>query len=279
MRHDGRRLKKFDPMYQVACHIMAKRSDSMNAIKLDIPLQPMKDYMHDARHRGYNICQMDVILAAYLRTVAEYPGLNRFIANKTCYARHDVQIGMVVLQDGKMESHGSMSKFTLDVHDTIFEVHDKLAAYIDANRTEQDKNGTEKTVKLLLSIPGLLRFGVNFLKFLDHFGLLPKWVTDFSPFHCSLVISNLASIRTNYIYHHVYDFGTTGMTMTMGLPELVPMNKHGTVTFERCMPLGVVMDERIASGSYYAMAFRRMSRYFADPSLLETPPEKITEDL
>ena len=44
------------------------------------------------------------------------------------------------------------------------------------------------------------------------------------------------------------------------------------------MPIGVVMDERIATGSYFALAFRRMKEYLHNPALLEEPPERILDD-
>jgi hypothetical protein len=54
--------------------------------------------------------------------------------------------------------------------------------------------------------------------------------------------------------------------------------QHGEVIFERCMPIGVVMDERVASGSYFALAFRRLRQYLADPTLLEVPAETVKYD-
>ncbi len=278
MRPDGIKLKNFDPTYTVAAHFMDKRIDSMNMITLDIPLEPMKTYIRDAKQRGHNITRMTILLAAWVRTIAEFPGLNRFIVNSTAYAHKDLKIGMVVLKDGKIDEHGSTAKCEFQVTDTIFDVQSKMDEFIEQNRTNQDDNGTEKAVKFFMSIPGLVRIVVKLAKFLDRHGLLPQWIIDVSPFHCSLLVTNLASIRTNHIYHHVYEFGTTSISIAMGNPRMVPKQKHGEVVFERCMPLGVVMDERIASGSYFARAFHRMSTYLADPTLLETPPEKIEED-
>ena len=40
---------------------------------------------------------------------------------------------------------------------------------------------------------------------------------------------------------------------------------------ERCLPLGVVMDERIASGHYFANAFAVMRELLADPHKMEAP--------
>ena len=118
-----------------------------------------------------------------------------------------------------------------------------------------NNNSTDKLIKTLLSIPGLCSFGVWMFKFLDRHGLLPKKIIDASPFHESLLISNLASIRTNHIYHHVYEFGTTSVGITMGNPRVVPRLSRDEVVFERTLPLGVVMDERICSGHYFANAF------------------------
>lgn len=278
MRADGVKLKKFDPMYTVANYIMDKRYDAMNMITLDIPLEPLKVYLQDAKRRGHNVTHLGVILAAYVRTVAEFPGLNRFIVNRRAYAHKDFKVGMVVLKDGRIDEHGSMSKCDLTLTDTIFQVQDKIDAYIQENRTNQENNKTEKAVRFFLSVPGLVRVCIGLAKLLDKHGLLPKWIIDVSPFHCSLLITNLASIRTNHIYHHVYEFGTTSISVAMGNARLVPKVQRGSVVFERCMPLGVVMDERIASGSYFALAFRRMRNYLSHPELLETPPEMVVTD-
>ena len=113
---------------------------------------------------------------------------------------------------------------------------------------------------------------------MDKHNLLPKSVIDASPFHESLLLSNLASIRTNHIYHHVYEFGTTSMSVTMGNPRIVPKLKRDEVVFEHTLPLGVVMDERICPGSYFAAVFKRLSQYLKNPALLEVPPEKVEHD-
>ena len=51
MRADGRRLKNTDPMYRVAAHIMDKRVDSMNMITIDIPYEPMQEYLLTVKER------------------------------------------------------------------------------------------------------------------------------------------------------------------------------------------------------------------------------------
>ena len=277
MRADGKRLNNVEPMYEVACHIMNKRTDALNMITIDIPYDPMQKYLNEKRKQGVTLSHMAILVAAYLRTVAKFPALNRFVVNNKTYTRNELAVAMVVLKAGEQEE-GTMSKMYFNGDDTIFDVHKKITEYVETNREVPENNGTEKMIKILLSIPGLLRWGVRFFKVLDRYGLLPKAVIDMSPFHNSLCISNLISIRTNHIYHHCYDFGTTSIFITMGNLREVPKRKNGEIIFERSIPLGVVMDERICSGSYFAMAFRTMKKYLNNPELLEVPPEEVLPD-
>lgn len=277
MRKDGIRLKNADPMYTVAAHIMNKRTDSMNMITLDIPIEPIQKFINNQRKEGRTVSHMAVVLTAFLHTVAEYPELNRFVVNSNIYARNEIAISMVVLKAGQAD-HGTMAKMYLEPQFNVFEVNDAIEKFVEENRNAPDNNGTEKAIKFLLSIPGILRIGVSLARFADKHGLLPKSIIDMSPFHNTLVISNLASIRTNHIYHHIYDFGTTSLMLTMGNSREVPKRKGSEIVFEKCMPIGLVMDERICSGSYYAMAFRKMNSLFKNPELLMNAPAEIKKD-
>lgn len=277
MRKDGRKIKTIDPMYKLISHIMVERNDSMNMIELTVQQDPIRKYIRKKKDEGYTFSHLAVVLAAYIRTIADYPFLNRFVVNKTLYARKEVAIGMVVLKPG--ETEGAMSKMYFNPGMTIYEIQNVLDEYINKNRGAGKTNSTDKLMGILLSIPGLARVGVNFIKFLDKHGLLPKAVIDASPFHCTMTITNLASIGTNYIFHHVYNFGTTSMIMAMGNTREDPVKRHGEIVFEKVIPIGLVMDERIAEGVQFAMACRKLQSILQNPEVLEQPPEQVKEDI
>ena len=278
-RPDGTRLKHADMMYRIASHVMAKRSDSMNMITLNIPAAPIQEYLREKSREGTPISHMAILMGGFVRLMAEYPALNRFIVNKEPYARNELAYGMVVMGakagQGKA-NEGTMSKIFFDRGDDIFEIERKIQEYVGKNR--EGDNSTEDLMKKLTSIPGILRFAVNLIKWADKHNLLPKSVIDASPFHCSMVFTNLASIRTNHIYHHCYDFGTTSMVVAAGNAREIPKKKNGEIVLEKCIPLGVVMDERIASGHYFATAFSRYKQFMKDPHLLEGPAPIIRDD-
>jgi len=277
MRVDGRRVRDMNAMYALVPQFLPRRYDAMNMITLNIPSEPLKQYMNEKRRQGTHVSHLALIIAAYLRTAAEFPHINRFIGNKKIYAHKDFTVSMVVLRPGHDED--TMSKIYLEPTDDIFTVQSKILEYISENRKDDNANDLDKWMGILLKIPGLLNFAGALLRFMDRHGLLPKALVKASPFHASLLISNLASIRTNHIYHHVYEFGTTSVAITMGNAREVPHRRQGEIVLEKCIPLGVVMDERICSGHYFAQAFARMKTYLANPTLLEGPPTfEIVED-
>lgn len=271
MRADGRRVKDIDPMNLIEPYIMDKRYDAMNMITLDIPVEPMQDYIKKRRREGRAVSHMALVLAAYLRSAWEFPRINRFIVNKRIYERNEFCVAMVVLKPGD-DDNATMSKIYFDMTDDIDTVQEKVENFVSENKVEESVNSMDDMMYTLVRIPGLLSISIKFFKFMDKRGWLPKSLIDASPFHASMSFTNLASIRTNHIYHHVYEFGTTSVFVAMGNLRDTPFREKDEVVFKRCLPLGVVMDERICSGSYFARAFSRFRKYLDDPFLLEGPP-------
>ena len=262
-------------MYTLISYIMVKRSDACNSVTVRIPFKPMHEYILKARKEGRNISHMAMVMAAWVRVVAEFPAMNRFVVNKKVYAHNDFVAGMVVQRPDGAES--TMSKMRFELTDTIDQVNDKINAFVEKNRDE-NSNSTDALMSKLLKIPGLCNVAVGLLKWLDLRGWLPRAIIDASPFHASMVISNLASIRTPHIYHHIYDFGTISQIVTMGTMEDVAKKRGNEIVLERYLPLGIVCDERVASGYGYAKAFHRLKEYLAHPELLEVPPTKVVTD-
>jgi hypothetical protein len=273
MRKDGKRVTDADPIYTIFPYILKYRYDSMNMIEIDIPLAPMQTYLNEKRKQGYRFSHLGLVLAAYVRTAAEYPLMNRFIVNKRIYQRNEFSVAMVVLKPGKLDE--TMSKMYFNMEDDIFAVHETMDKYIGENRAEGDTNATDNIVRTLLKIPGLLSVAAGVLKWMDLHGMLPGSLIKASPFHASMTISNLASIRTNHIFHHVYEFGTTSLLITLGNMREVPVRKGEEIVFERSLPMGIVMDERIGPGAYFSAVFHRFKQYIAIPSLLEGPPKVV----
>ena len=275
-RPDGIRVKNEVPMYYLIPQFMTERHDAMNMVTVDIPVEPMRQYMNAKRREGVHISHMAMVMTAYAHLAAEFPSLNRFVVNRRIYQHKDFKISLVVLRPGASANENTMSKLTLTGDDTVLDVQRKIDAYVEENTAAKEGGGNslDKIMGFFVKLGPLMNFVGWLLRFGDRHGLLPQKLLDVSPFHASVLMTNLASIRTNHIYHHVYDFGTTSVAIAMGnMRDVAKRGKDGQVELVRCIPIGVVMDERIASGHYFALAFARMKEMLAHPEQLEKPAD------
>lgn len=280
-RADGRKIKSLPGFFKIIPYIMPKRNDAVNLIELNIDCRPVSQFIRAKANEGYDISFMSVIIAAFIRAIADDPEMNRFIANKKIYARNYLSVCFVVLKKD-LQGNGTetVAKIYFKPTDTIFDVAAKVNEQITGNRVETTKNGVDKIVDSLFVVPFLVPMLVGFLKLLDRWGILPKAIIDASPFHTSLFISNMASIKMNYVYHHIYNFGTTSVFCSMGSKyKTESIRADGSTMIKQFLPLGVSTDERICSGSAFAKNFHNIQKYINDPSLLEVGPEQVHTDL
>ena len=269
MRPDGTRVKNLPPLVAAIPYIMPKRYDAWNTITENIDEEVIKEFIRDQRRQGVRLNHMSVIISAYYKASLENPKLNYFVMNRKIYKRNHFCVSFVIM---KKLADGSPSETTLKVYlepeDTVFTVNEKIKSAIAANEKTEQRNSTDHFARFMFSVPGLPRFVVGLAYFLDKHGLLPRKVIDLSPFHTSLFITNLASIKTSFIHHHRYEFGTTSVFVCMGKP--VPNYMAGDLS-RKMMPLGIVMDERICTGYEYAAFCHDFRRIIGKPEVLTAP--------
>lgn len=276
MRNDGKLIKDVSPMYLLAPYFMPERNDALNSIHISCDYDKVHNYVIAKRKEGKKISHMAVILAAYVRTVSQFKCLNRFVVHSKIYAHNTLTTCMVALRPG--DGNETMGKINFDLYDTVFDVNDRIDRYIAEEAQSDSNNSLDKAMKFLVSLPGLVRFLLWLARGFDKWFCLPKGVIKASPFHGTMVFTNLASIKTNYIYHHIYNFGTENVVLAMGNTEEKVKMVKGVPTTVKEIPFGLVMDERICEGAYFAKAFAKFSEYVANPELLETPPETVEYD-
>ena len=221
MRADGRRIKSLDPMFAIIPHIMPKRYDAQVMFNTKINYSKLRVYMNAKRNEGKKVSFMALFTAAYLRAITQYPELNRFIVNKKIYARNEFCVSFVTLKEGNLPEDRleTVTKVHFELTDTVFDVAEKIESYIKENRKQQTVNFTDKLAKFFMSVPFLSRIAIDIVKFADRIGILPKSLIDGFPFHSSLWITNLASIYVGPVFHHIYEFGTSSMFVSIGMVE------------------------------------------------------------
>ncbi len=279
-RKDGRRIRSLKPYHYISPYIMVERNDASNMIRDMFETTEVDRYIREKREQGMKTFGvMHVLLAAYVRLVSQKPRINRFIGGQKIFARYDIQVNLAVKPEMTEDSVDTVVKMHYERTDTAKEIYEKTCQVIE--EALSGENSFDKTAKLINYIPGLVKkFFVFFLKLLDYFGLLPRVLTDVSPFHGSMFITSMGSLGIPPIYHHLYNFGNVPVFIAFGRRRAQnELSDTGIIVKRHYVDYTVVTDERICDGFYYAACLRFMKRVLQNPWLLDTPPANVYEDV
>ncbi len=283
-RIDGRKIRTLSPMAQITMYFQWERNICSNLFEESFEISHIDRYIRQKRREGLTDFGIThVLLAAYVRGIAKYPQLNRFISGQKVYSRgNDIQYCMVVKKEMTIESPDTSIKVHLTPYDTAVDVYNKLnTAVAEVKKTQELDSGIDNLIQYLNLIPGLLlKFVVWLLKLLDYFGLLPKFLLELSPFHGSLFFTSMGSLGIPPIYHHLYDFGNIPAFGAFGMKRrALEVQEDGSVVQKKYIDVKFVLDERIVDGYYYATFFKYFRRLLAHPEVLDNPPEEVVKDI
>ena len=280
-RYDGRRVRHSDPANVIIPFIMKTRNDAQVEFDAEIDISNVENRIRERRKNGESISFLDYFFTALIRTVAEYPRLNRFIAGRRLYSRDDLALSIVVKKEMNIETEATPVKMIFEKDSSFDDVAELLQKTIIANKGGTGiKNDTDKFMNIINRLPRFLfSFVIDFLTFLDFYGHMPKFIHRLSPFHTSMFVTNMGSIGSGPIYHHVYNWGTTSIFIAMGTKKkLRVIDSDGKIVEKKVMKLRFVADERIGDGFYLSKALKYFTGLFLHPEILEQKAERVLED-
>ena len=283
-RIDGRKIRTLAPMAQITAYFQWERNICSNLFEESFEITHIDRYIRQKRREGLTDFGIThVLLAAYVRGVAKYPQLNRFINGQKLYSRgDDIQYCMVIKKEMTVDSPDTSIKVHLKPTDTAIDVYKKLNAAVESVKATQELDSNLDSLIMALNlIPSVvLKFTVWLLKLLDYFGLLPKFLLELSPFHGSLFFTSMGSLGIPPIYHHLYDFGNLPVFGAFGCKrKAVEVQEDGTIVPRKYVDVKFVLDERICDGYYYATFFKYYRRLLRNPEILDQPPTEVVQDI
>ena len=281
-RKEGRLLRSLPAFAKFIPFIMPTRNDACNQYEEAFEVSNVDRRLRKLRVDGYKgIGILHFLIAAYIRGVSMLPGMNRFVVGRRIYARNNIEVVMTVKRSLAIDATETTIKVVFEPTDTILDVYRKMNEKIDEIKTVEGNNNTEDVAEALCKAPRfLLRFALTILRIMDYFGWLPQSLLDASPFHGSMIITDLGSLRIGPVYHHIYNFGTLPVFISFGAKRhAYELDRHGNMVDRKYVDCKFVMDERTVDGHYYAQ-FLQAFRYICQhPEIVETPPSKVVEDV
>ena len=283
-RNDGRRIRTLAPMAQITSYFQVERNTCTNLFEESIEITNIERYIRQKRKEGLKDFGIThVLLAAYVRALCKYPQLNRFISGQKVFSRgEDIQYCMVVKKEMTVDSPDTSIKVHLSRKDTAEDIYNKLNDAVEKVKSTQElDSGIDNLIGYLNLIPSIvLKFTVWFLKLLDYFGLLPKFLVELSPFHGSMFFTSMGSLGIAPIYHHLYDFGNIPVFGAFGCKrKAVELLEDGTIVQRKYVDVKFSTDERIVDGYYYAAFFKHYRTILRHPSILDQMPDELVSDI
>ena len=217
-RKDGRLLRTLPAFNKFVPYIMPQRNDRFVHYEEAFEVTQVDRRLRQLRVDGYKgIGILHFIIAAYVRAVSMLPGINRFVAGRRIYAHNNIEVVMTVKRELSIDATETTIKVRFQPTDTIFDVYRKMNEKINEIKDSDENNGTEDFAETAASLPRfLLRAAIGVLRIMDYFGWLPEKLTDVSPFHGSMIITDMGSLRIGPVYHHIYNFDTLPVFIEIG---------------------------------------------------------------
>ena len=272
MRADGTPIPSLHPLRRIMPFIMPTRNGAFVLFEQDIPTTPLHgvlERLNADRPADRRITFFHCVLRAIGVAFTEFPRLNRFIAGSRLYDRHGIWLAFSAKQKLDRDAPIFTSKIDFRQGEPLPAMVDRLLAILGEGRSGRE-TAADREVKSFLRLPGpLLRFAVRAQRVLDGWNLLPTALIKDDPLYASAFVANLGSVGLDAAYHHLYDYGTTPVFVTMGRVHRAPVvGDDGSVGSREVFTLRYTYDERVEDGFYAARALERLAACLASPDEL-----------
>ena len=275
-RRDGKRVRA-PGLQTVMTALLPKRTECEVYLHDTIDATELMKYL-EARNAGIpkeeKITIFHCILTALARMLRERPLMNRFIAGYRMYERNEISLSFVAKRRFADGAEETLMFMVPKDEDTVKEISRKVIGDVrEARKSEHATGGVDELLDKFAAMPRLvMAFLVRIIRYLDFWGINPSFLTAGDPNYSSVLISNLGSIKCPSVYHHLNNYGTNSIMVTIGtLHKEEILMEDGTRQIRDVIDIGATLDERIADGFYFARSLRLIKHICTHPELLEKP--------
>lgn len=271
-RKDGRWIRDIDGFHFIMPYLMPNRCDSEVYIEELIDVTEMVKYIeaHNSMNKEFRLTPFHVITAAVGKIIYHRPYLNRFVAGRRLYQRNKITLAFVVKRRFNDEAEESLLVTEIKEDTTLEQISRRIAGDAQNIRKEGGNDINDLLDKLSKLPRWLMRLAMCVFRFLDFHGWMPENICRGDSNYASVLLSNLGSIKCNAVYHHLNNYGTNSIVITIGrIHKELMADDDGNTSVRDVVAIGATADERIADGFYFARSIRMLEEILRDPQQLE----------
>lgn len=275
-RPDARWVRDVPGLQAIMPNLMPNRTDAEVCLHDVIDATELMKYLEkkNAEHPDYKTTVFHAALVALTRMVRERPLMNRYIQGRRTYERDKVSLSFVCKRRFADHAEESLMVLVPKDDDTLDTVSRKIVGDVrETRKSEHSTGGIDAIMDGFAKLPRpLLMLVVRIIRWLDFWGLNPKAITEGDPNYTTILASNLGSIQCPSVYHHLNNYGTNSIMVTIGTlhkDEITMPDGHREI--RDVIDISATLDERIGDGFYFARSLKLVKYIFAHPELLDKP--------
>ena len=266
-RSDAKPARDVPPYRRLMPYLMRGANESVVYFDLPIDVTHTRTFISsfNAGHPETRITLFHVVLWAAVQTLHRRPRLNRFVAGNRLWERDGIWISYSAKKRLDDDSPIVVLKRRFDPTEYFEAMIESLYAGLRVGRSEK-KSYVDKELGMLLALPGpALRAVMALSKAANALGMLPKRFIDGDPMFASLFIANLASLKMDAGYHHLYEYGNIPIFCVIGQIKDVPAVEDGQLVTRPIATLRFSYDERVEDGLYAQRSMELLKSLVEDP--------------
>jgi hypothetical protein len=247
--------------------IMKGRNESVAYYPVVVDAENLLAHVEASKGTEHEITLFEAVLLALVRILRERPTLNRYIIGRRLYQRDNVELSFVARRAFTLESSETNVFVKVTPSDDASAALAKIRGEIRTAKSGEQKSD-EGLIDAFLRLPrSVLQVAVNAFMAWDFYVDTPGFLRGVDPLRCSAYVANLGSVGMDAAYHHLFEWGTCSLFVTIGqVKPTVVVGEDGNPAVRRTMELKIALDERIADGYYDARALELFDTYLSDPT-------------
>ena len=267
-RKDGRYIKQEDAIHAIIPYLMENRTEAEVYMKETLDITNLKKWIEKTnKNLDYKMTYFHALSAIFAKTIYNRPLLNRFVQGHRTYERDKVSISFIAKDKFSDSAEEKIIVMDINPDDKAIDLGKEMSVDV-FNTRKSGTNDMDKSLKLIAKMPRfILRIFVRIVKRLDYHGWVPKCLSDGDSNFATVLVSNLGSIKCESCYHHLNNYGTNSIVITIG-----------TVREENekvLVDISCTLDERIADGFYFAKSLKLIKYLAENPKLLEESMNEV----
>lgn len=275
-RKDGHRVKDAPAMNKIMSLLYPNRCECQVSATTELDITDLLAFLREknAANPERELKFFHCFVTAIVRVLNERRFLNRFVQGGEIYERDEITVSFVAKRRFQDNAEEALLTYCAKKDDTLEDVARFILGEVgEMRRTDNKKKDADASIEFVAKLPRLLRMIiVRTARTLDYWGKVPKSLTRGDPNYSTVLLANLGSIRCPSAHHHLNNYGTTSIMITIGtMTQKTILRPDGTAERRDVVEITSTCDERIADGFYFARSIRLLARILETPALLEKP--------